>query len=116
MIPRSPIHPLSALVTIALDGIWKMTEIGTTTTVVGLPLIPVVIITSGITCFITVALIEHFVSHKGWGESCALGTAMGILAAVPYFFTGTIAGAILLAWAGAYEIQKLLSSRSNYDK
>jgi len=75
--------------------------------------VPVVIVAAGITCLVSVALVEHFVSRKEWGESFALGMAMGVLVAVPYLFVGGIVGTIVLGWAGIYEFQKPLPPPSN---
>jgi len=91
-------------VTIALDGVFDAIEIGSTVTVMGLPLIGVTIIASGVTCFVTVSMIERFVSHKDWGEALALGLGMGVLAAVPYVFLGTAAGTLALGWAGLHKL------------
>lgn len=104
-IPAAPICILSSLVTIALDIVWSTFEIGVTASVVGLPALPLIIIATGVTCFISVMLTQHFVAQDDWGASIAKGVAMGIIAGVPYFFTGTSAGVVLLSWSGANFIE-----------
>jgi hypothetical protein len=111
-----PIHILSSVVTIALDALWSTIEIGATASVVGIPALPFIILATGITCFLSVNLTQHFVARDEWGASIAKGFAMGIIAGVPYPFTGTTAGGILLGWAGLHQIEmqvrKLLISRN----
>jgi hypothetical protein len=46
-----------------------------------------------------------------WGPSIAKGLVMGVIAGVPFQVTGTAAGGLLLAWAGAHEWIKLPSSK-----
>jgi hypothetical protein len=105
-IPRPPLHPLSALATMTIDSISTLTEIGATATVVGAPLVPLIMAISAMACLIAVALIERFAAHKGWGEVLTLGIVLGVLTALPYFFLGGIAGCIMLGWAGLYALQK----------
>ena len=105
-IPESPIHPLSAFVTIVLDGLWSIPEFAVTASIVGLPVLLILILSLFFVCFLTVLLIQRFVAHDSWGASAAKGVAMGIAAAVPYAIIGTVAGALLLIWAGVYHLQQ----------
>ena len=100
--PGPPIHILSSLVTIALDGVWSTSGIVAMSSIGGLPALPVIIALTGITCFLSVALTQHFIDHDDWGASTAKGFAMGIIAGVPLPFTGTVTGVILLSWAGVH--------------
>lgn len=104
-IPEPPIHVLSSLVTIALDIVWSTVEIGATVSVAGIAALPLIIALTGISCFISVTITQHFVARDEWGVSAAKGLAMGIIAGVPYFFLGTIAGGVLLSWAGVHVIE-----------
>ena len=103
---KPPLHPLSALATIAIDSVSTVAEIGFTATVVGVLLVPISMAISAGVCLITVVLVERFVAHKDWGQALALGTVFAFLTALPYFFLGGIAGTIALGWAGLYELQK----------
>jgi hypothetical protein len=104
--PEPPLHALSSLVTAALDGLWSVPEIVALVSIGGLPAIPVIMAGSGLTCLTAVTLVQRFVSRDGWGASFAKGFAMGVIAAVPFPFTGTAAGSLLLLWSGAYQLLK----------
>jgi hypothetical protein len=103
----APVHPLSAVVTIALDGLWSVLEGATTLSVIGfVALVPIFMLMTSVTCFGAVFLIQRFVSHDGWGASFAKGVVMGIIAGVPYSVAGTATiGLLLLGWAGAHGIE-----------
>lgn len=99
-IPPAPIHPLAALVTVALDNIFGVFEIVT----------PFLIVLTSLAVFtlgsVTTLFIQHYMARDSWGISIAKGLAMGILAGVPFSVTGTIFGVPLLAWAGLHEWRK----------
>jgi hypothetical protein len=99
-----PLHALSSLVTIAIDGLWSVPEFVSIASVAGLPALPVLAVGSAITCMAAVTLLQRFVSKDAWGSSVAKGFAMGVIAGVPFPFTGTAAGSILLLWTGAHAI------------
>ncbi len=88
-----PIHPLSAMVTIALDFFWTVPDIVATPTVIGLfgTAFAIFVINS-----IAVFLIQYFVEREYLGPALAKGFAMGIVAGVPYPLTGTIVGGAFL--------------------
>lgn len=116
VIPPSPVHPLSSLVTIVLDLLWTGTELGATLSIVAAPGIIPLICTCAAACFFSVTLIQHYVDHDAWGPAIAKAIAMGIMAGVPYPVVGTSAGSVLLGWAGVHKIEshvrQLLTSRS----
>ena len=101
-LPSPPLHSLSSLVTVALDGLWSVPEFVSLTSIAGLPALPILAIGSGLTCLAAVTLIQRYVSKEDWGASVAKGVAMGVIAGVPFPFTGTAAGGILLLWSGAH--------------
>lgn len=101
-IAQAPLHALSSLVTIALDAVWSIPEMVAAASVVGLPLVPVLSFACGLTCMGAVTLIQRYVAGDDWGAAFAKGFAMGIVAGVPFPFTGMAAGSVLLIWAGAH--------------
>ncbi len=108
-VPSAPIHPLAALSTIVLDNIFGVIEIAD-------PLL--LLLTSlsvGVIGTVTVTFIQRFMAREAWGPSIAKGLVMGIIAGVPYQVSGTAAGGLLLAWAGAHEWIKLPPPRSGAD-
>ncbi len=105
IVPAPPVHPLSAFVTIVIDWLWTMVEVGATITVAGLLTILPLIIACGATCFVIVLLVQRYVAGDQWGACIAKGLAMGVAAAVPYAVVGTAAGIALLGWAGIHEIE-----------
>lgn len=111
IIPESPVHPLSSFVTIVIDGIWGILQIEATLSVALIPtLIPMIFI-SGLTCALTVALVQHYVDKDSWGASIAKGLVMGVAAGVPYPVTGTALGGTLLGWAGLHELEDWIRQR-----
>lgn len=69
---------------------------------------PLLILISGATCFAAVMFIQHYVDRDSWGAAIAKAGAMGIVAGVPFFVTGTVAGGVLLAWAGVHNFESLV--------
>ena len=103
IIPPAPVHPLSSLVTIAVDLLWAPFE-AAATLVALYALIPL-ILTCGATCFVSVMLIQRYVDHDTWKAAIAKAGAMGIVAGVPYAVVGTVAGGLLLGWAGIHSVE-----------
>ena len=85
-VPPSPIHPLSALVTIVLDNIFGVVEIVD-------PL--ALFFTSfsvGVLNTIAVTLVQRYLAKEEWGPAIAKGVVMGIVAGVPWSVAGTAVG------------------------
>jgi len=102
-----PIHPLAALVTVALDGVFGVVEI----------LDPLLLVFTcfgvGILGFVSTMLTQRYLARDEWGPAIAKGVAMGIFAGVPYPVAGTVIGAPLLIWAGVHQWVKLPSGGNN---
>lgn len=110
MIPAAPIHPLSALATIALDGIFAVPELTATLAPIFLPVISIGV---GLLGFAATSLVQRHVAKEEWGSAIAKGVVMGILAGVPYAIGGTTAGGVLLLWAGLHQFLRLPGSGNN---
>jgi hypothetical protein len=105
-IPAPPIHPLAALATVVLDGVFILPELNP----VAIPiLIPIV----GILGFTATTLVQHFVEKEEWGPAIAKGFVMGIIAGVPYAVAGTVVGVPLLIWAGVSQFIRLPTGGNN---
>jgi len=117
IVPPAPVHPLSSLVTVAIDQVWGVGEMGATSTGVGITALPVLILTSAGFCFLVVGLIQRYVDGDAWRQALTKALAMGVLAGVPYQFVGTAAGAVLLGWAGIHTaetaVRRVLPSGSD---
>ena len=100
-IPPSPVHPLSAFITIVIDRLWSTFEITAIS--------PIILLTFA-TWFVSVLLSQRFISHDDWGSSFAKGVGMGIVAGVPYSVIGTFSGIVLMGWAGIHKAGELISS------
>jgi hypothetical protein len=98
--PPSPIHPLSALVTIVLDNIFGVIELVPATLVF-------TSISVGLLGTVAVTLVQHYLAKEEWGAAIAKGLVMGIISGVPWSVAGTAVGIPLLAWAGLHEWIKL---------
>ncbi len=105
-VPAPPIHPMAALATIALDGIFTLPELDPF-------LIPIVSPVVGVLGFATATLVQRFLAKDEWGAAIAKGLVMGVVAGVPYPVTGTAVGAPLLIWSGIHQWVKLPSRGSN---
>ena len=97
LIPPAPVHPLSALSTLVLDNVFGVIEIAD----------PLLVLFTGLAvgtiCAVTVAFVQRYMAKDEWGPSIAKGLVMGVIAGVPFQVSGTAAGGILLAWAGAHQ-------------
>ena len=104
LIPASPVHPLSALITVILDNLFDLPELaGPEVWVFTSPIV------AGI-CFLTTTFVQRYLAKDEWGPAVAKGMVMGVIAGVPFSVTGTAAGGRFLAWAGMHEWIKLPSS------
>ncbi len=107
-IPKAPLHPLSSLVTIALDSLFGASEV---VLPFSLPVTMAVVFCAGT---ISVTLIERYLARCPWGPSIAKGFAMGVLAGLPYPVMGTGAGVLFLGWSGLSGVSRLLNPPDKY--
>lgn len=101
-----PIGVLAALVTIVLDLLWGTLEFGETASIAGLPLVVITMLAAGFSCWVAVALVQHYTENESWGAAISKGLIMGIIAGVPYSVVGTAVGVVLLGWAGIHGLRK----------
>jgi hypothetical protein len=94
------VHWVSAVVTIVIDGLWSIPEMIAAASVVGLLLVPVLSVISGLCCLVAVLFIQKFVAKDGWGAAIVKAGVVGLVAAIPFPFIGSILGVILLGWWG----------------
>ncbi len=88
-----PIHALSALILVAVDNLWNLTEWLVVDWIITIPL-------SFITVAVPVFFIQRFLKKDSIGRALAFAALLGALAAVPTSITGTPIGLGLLAWSG----------------
>jgi hypothetical protein len=112
-ISESPVHILSAFVTIVLDVLWGFPEIIASLTVVGLPAVLLLMVAAGGTNFMAVTLIQHYIDNDDWNKAVVKGLVLGIAAGVPYPVIGSLAGVVLAGWAG---IEHILPSNTDMSK
>jgi len=97
--PRAPVHWLSGLVTFAIDSLWSIPEMIAAASVVGLVLVPILAIISGLCCFVAVLVIQRWVAKDGWGAAFIKGLVIGLIAAIPFPFVGSALGIVLHLWS-----------------
>ena len=102
-----PIHPLAALVTVALDGVFGVIEIANPLTLL------FTCLGVGLLGLASTLLTQRYLARDDWGTAAAKGLAMGIFAGVPYPVTGTAIGVPLLVWAGLHQFIKLPNRGNN---
>lgn len=98
--PKAPVHWVSSVVTIAIDSLWSIPEMIAAASVVGLLFVPVLAVVSGLCCLVAVLFIQKFVAKDGWGAATLKAVVVGIVAAIPFPFVGSLLGIALLAWSG----------------
>src|SRR5262245_27011763 len=89
----SPIHALSALLLIAVDSLWAVSNLAPPIWIVAIP-----------GCFAAVFLptflIQKHLKRDSTGRALAFASLLAVLAAIPTPITGTPVGLGLLAWSG----------------
>ncbi len=101
-----PVGVLAAFVTIVLDLLWGVLEFGESASIAGLPLVIVTMLAAGLSCWLAVALVQHYSEGDPWGAAIAKGMVMGITAGVPYSVVGTMVGVVMLGWAGVHGLRQ----------
>lgn len=101
-IPRAPegapIHPLAAILLIAVDNLWNLADWIVIDWIITIPL-------SFLTVFFPTLLVQRLLKKDRWSRALGYAFLLGIVAAVPTSITGTPVGIALLAWTG---ISKLI--------
>ncbi len=91
--PLPPVHPLAALILLAVDNLWSLAEWAVVSWAITIP-----------AAFVSVFVPTYLLHRRRLGQSRAraLGwaTLLGGIAAVPFSVGGTALGAGLLAWLG----------------
>ncbi|TKC86024.1 hypothetical protein FAZ69_22230 [Trinickia terrae] len=106
---KSPIHLLSALVTVSIDKLWDLMLLDMAKAMplqekarfflaVGLLLLAITTVSATLT--------QCLVDKDALGMALAKGLAMGILAGLPYSFSSTEMGLLFIGWSGINELQK----------
>jgi hypothetical protein len=106
---KSPIHLLSALVTVSVDKLWELMLLDMAKgmslydknrffLIVGLLLL---ILTT-----VSTTMTQRLVDNDAPGAALAKGVAMGVLAGLPYSFSSTEMGLLFIGWSGINELQK----------
>ncbi len=104
--PKPPLHPFSALAIVVIDASSTVVELGAAVSIVGIVLVPVIVILSGILSLGVVVALERYWARQSWSAALVAAIVMGVLTALPFFFIGGLTGLVLLAWAGIHELQK----------
>ncbi|OBU87128.1 hypothetical protein [Chromobacterium subtsugae] len=107
---KSPVHLLSAIVTLAADKLWDVMLLDMAKT---MPLqektrflLCAGLLLLGFTA-LSASMTQLWVDKDDPGMALAKGLAMGILAGLPYSFGSTELGLLFIGWSGINELQKL---------
>jgi hypothetical protein len=90
---RTAIHPVSALVLIAIDNLWTLTDWAAALWLITVPL-------SFLAVFVPAFCIQKFMHGDGIARAAMCAIGLGVLAAIPTPVMGTAVGMIVLAMAG----------------
>jgi hypothetical protein len=96
--PRSqepPIHPLSAVLLIAIDNLWLLADWAALLWIVTIPL-------SFFAVCLPVYLIQKHMRQDSSGRAMAIAALLGVLAAIPTSITGSTAGLVVLGYTGLH--------------
>lgn len=94
---KPPVHPLAALILLAVDNLWNLAEWAVVSWVVTIP-------AAFLSVFVPTLLLHRRSLGQSKAKALAWATLLGLIAAVPLSVGGTAIGAGLLAWLG---IQRL---------
>lgn len=89
----APVHPLAAILLIAVDNLWMLEEWAVVTWLVTIPL-------SFVSVAVPTFFIQKLVNKDRFARAFGLSLLLGVIAAVPTSITGTPVGLALLAWTG----------------
>lgn len=89
----APVHPLAAILLIAVDNLWMLEEWAVVTWLVTIPL-------SFVSVAVPTFFIQKLVNKDRFARAFGLSLLLGTIAAVPTSVTGTPVGLALLAWTG----------------
>jgi hypothetical protein len=87
------IHPVSAILLVAVDSLWTLADWAAVAWMVTIPL-------SFLAVAVPTFFVQKFLKKDQTGKSMAVASLLGVLAAIPTPITGTIVGAIALGLAG----------------
>lgn len=89
----APIHPLSALILVAVDSLWAIFDFVPPIWIIAIP-------GCFAATFIPTFLIQKHLKRDSTGRALTFAMLLAVLAAVPTPITGTPVGLGLLAWTG----------------
>ena len=104
--PKPPLHPFSALAIVVIDAMSTVAELGAAASIVGIILVPVIVVMSGLLSLGVVVVLERYWAGQTWKTALTAAVIMGVLTALPFFFVGGLAGLVILVWAGIHALQK----------
>ncbi len=91
------IHLLSAVVLLGVDNLWNLPDFFVIDWIITIPL-------SFLTVFVPVFFIQKKLKRDPALKALGWAALLGVLAAVPFSVTGTVAGSMLLAWLGINQL------------
>lgn len=90
---QPPVHPLAALILLAVDNLWSLAEWAVVSWAITVP-------TAFLAVFVPTLLLHRRSLGQSKAKALAWATLLGGIAAVPFSVGGTALGAGLLAWLG----------------
>jgi hypothetical protein len=90
---KAPVHPLAAILLLAVDNLWMLADWSAMAWVLTIPL-------SFVTVAVPTFLIQKLVQKDSFIRAAGLSFLLGTIAAIPTSIFGTPVGLALLAWTG----------------
>jgi hypothetical protein len=94
---KAPVHPLAAILLMAVDNLWMLADWSAMAWLVTIPL-------SFVTVAVPTFLIQKLVQRDSFTRAAGLSCLLGLIAAIPTSIFGTPVGLALLAWTGLNKI------------
>lgn len=94
---KGPVHPLSAILLMAVDNLWMLADWSAMAWLFTIPL-------SFVTVAVPTFLIQKLVQKDSFTRAAGLSFLLGTIAAIPTSILGTPVGLALLAWTGLNKI------------
>lgn len=94
---KAPVHPLSAILLMAVDNLWMLADWSAMAWLFTIPL-------SFVTVAVPTFFIQKLVQKDSFTRAAGLSFLLGTIAAIPTSIFGTPVGLALLAWTGLNKI------------
>lgn len=102
---RPPVHPLAAILLLAVDNLWSLAEWTVVSWVITIPL-------AFASVFVPTLILHRLALGQPRARALGWAVLLGAVAAMPFSIGGTAVGAALLGWLGIRHLSRAPSADS----